>query len=269
VNRESKEKRKMKQKGVQLHRLVIPRSGFNNIPEADQELLVLFAHAFDEMNTFLRLFLWSNPHLPRLHKIEREARTAQGYAIAEVLTGKIYELWELIDRRDSPLRNYQGVMDAKAKTAYKALKDYFEKTNLIQKVRTYFAFHYLQDKKGNLREAISKESGNDFVIYLCSDMRNTFFNSADAIVHNAMLSSIDADDREKAAERLQEETVRVTRWLRTIIEWFVFTLIRKYCNTVRMKGTQAVHIENTPKDQNIRIPYFVIPSQAMNIEGGA
>jgi hypothetical protein len=82
---------------MQLHRIKLTQAQLDAVPEQERVLMVLLAHAANELNTLTKLFHFcSTQKAPT--PIEEQARNAQALVLARVLAGKLYECWELLQR---------------------------------------------------------------------------------------------------------------------------------------------------------------------------
>lgn len=256
-----------KKKAIQLHKLTIPKASFDSIPEKERLLFIRFGHALDEINSLQRLFLWSDPTVSGLENAEKNAREAQGFAIARVLTGKLYETYKLIqkcylkDKGISP--KYKKLQSDKIRTTLKNLNRYFSRPNLISKVRNRYAFHYSQDEIVEILRKIPSE--DNLVFYLSPDSRNTFFCTADVIIKEAMLKAIESGGTDEATTKLEEETIMITGWMLTFINWFMSTIFRQYLGKdIFEKYGKIAYVSNPPKDFEIQLPYFLSISKDIN-----
>src|SRR5262245_30465500 len=133
---------------MQLHHFQLTRKQLDAIPEAERTLIVLLAHAANELSVLAKLLHFSSISLGN-HSLLIEARNAQFLALGRLLTGRIYECWQLLQTAFFQTRiskSYEPQFDEKARGALEALKKYFGRTNLIEKIRNKFAFHYEPDQ---------------------------------------------------------------------------------------------------------------------------
>ncbi|MGA3209138.1 MAG: hypothetical protein ABSE05_15125 [Syntrophales bacterium] len=244
-------------KPLKLFRVTVSKARFDVIPESERLLFIRFGHLIDEINTLLRVFLWSTP-TERLKEEERNGRSAQCMVIARVLTGKMYEAYGLIKRHyigEKISVKYDSLLNDTAREALRCLKRYFSKPNLINAVRNKYAFHYLHEELAKFLIKIPTE--DNLIFYLSQDSRNSLFCSADAIVCRAMLDAIEPDQPDVAQRRLEEETIQVTKWLQSFLNWYMYTVMKRYLGkNFNELGAKEIVIY-PPKDTEIEIPYFV------------
>jgi hypothetical protein len=240
-----------------LHCVTISKKRFDSIPEPERLLFIRFGHLIFEINTLSRVFLWSSS-FENLQKEEINARMAQGLVIARVLIGKIYEAYVLIKTRYNRemAKKYNPLLNDAAREALSHLKRYFSNSNLINTVRKKYAFHYNHDELAKILMQIPPE--DNLVFYLSQDSRNCFFSSADKIVSNAMLEAIEPGHPDKAQERLEKETIEISKALRIFLQCFMDTVMIKYVGkNLEEMGAIEIRILKPPKDTEIELPYFL------------
>jgi hypothetical protein len=240
-----------------LHRVTIPKKTFDLIPEQERLLFIRFGHLIFELNTLLRLFLWSSS-LKNLQQEEVAARMAQGMVIARVLIGKMYEAYVLIKNRyngDIAIE-YNNLLNDASRISLLNLKHYFNKSNLINIVRKKYAFHYSHDELTKILMRIEPE--DNLVFYLSKDSRNYFFSSADKIISDAMLEAIEPGNPDKAQERLEKETIAISRSLIIFLGCFLDTFLKKHLgDNLEEMGAIEIMISGHSKDSGIELPYFL------------
>jgi hypothetical protein len=240
-----------------LHRITISKERFDLIPEPERLLFIRFGHLIFEINTLLRVFLWTSS-FENLREEEINARMAQGLVIARVLIGKLNEAYRLIkDYYNREIAKiYNPLLNDAACEAFSHLKRYFSKPNLINAVRKKYAFHYSHDELAKSLMQIPPK--DNLVFYLSQDSRNCFFCSADKIINDSMLEAIEPGHPDKAQKRLEKETIEITKSLRIFLQWYMDTVMKKYMGrSLEEMGAIKITIPKAPKDTEIELPYFL------------
>ena len=176
------------------------------IPEAERTLLVLSAHAANELSVLTKLFLFCSKHEGET-EVEREAINAQAMAIGRILTGKLYECWQLLRSVffDTQLsKMYEPKFDEKTKAALTSLKQYFGRKNIIEAVRNHHAFHYSPDQ---IKQGYTKLAGDESLnIYMSKTNANTLYAFADKIANYSLVEDINPGRPSEAFDSLISET---------------------------------------------------------------
>ena len=243
---------------VQLHQITLSRAQLDAIPEADRRLLVLVAHAANELSVLSKLFHFSASSTSAA-PILQEAENAQAMVLARVLTGKIYECWGLLQSAffgTALSKTYEPQFDAGSSDALMALKRYFSRDNAIATVRNQHAFHYATDQIDAGYKALA--DGDSLEMYLASSTTNTLYAFADTIAGRAMLESVKADDPKGAFEVLISETTKAVTWINTVVASLMAICFKTHLGGgMYAAGAKVVEIEGAPDSQQISIPYFI------------
>lgn len=194
-----------------------------------------------------------------------QVENAQALVVGRILTGKIYECWNLLRAAffgSGVSRTYHSRFDAEALSALDALKRYFGRDNLIAKVRNEHAFHYdVNQVKAGYHTLVE---GDPLDAYLSQTNANTLYAFADTIVGRAMLESIMPGDPAKAFDALLRETAQAIAWINTVIGAVMFACLEAHVGgDLYALGGKIVEIEGAPHSQVVSIPYFIeIPKES-------
>ncbi|MEJ2794602.1 hypothetical protein WAE56_14400 [Iodobacter sp. LRB] len=243
---------------IDIHKITISRSQLDAIPDDERKLLALIAHAANELNIFAKLFHFSaggcsdNPIL-------KNAEKAQTFALGRVLTGKIYECWNLLQvaffQRPALSQTYLSRFDPESKKALKDVKQYFGKSNLISKVRNKHAFHYSLDQIDAGYHALGE--GDSLDLYLSEYCANRLYVFGESIAGRAMLETIMVGDAEGALRRLIDDTSKMVSLINIVIGEIIEICINTHLGgTLYSLGAQVIEIE-APSSQDVSIPYFI------------
>lgn len=249
---------------VRVHHISLSKAQLDAVPEAERSLLVLLGHAANELSVLSKLFHFcakaeSKP------PIIMQAENAQALVLGRILTGKIYECWNLLQTGffgSGISRTYHSRFDAEALLALDTLKRYFGRDNLIAKIRNEHAFHYdVSQVKAGYHTLVD---GDPLDVYLSRTNANTLYAFADTIAGRAMLESITPGDPAKAFDALFRETAQAIGWIYTVIGALMSTCLEAHVGgDLYALGAQIVEIEGAPNSQVIAIPYFIeIPEES-------
>jgi hypothetical protein len=257
---------------MQLHHFQLTRKQLDAIPEAERTLIVLLAHAANELSVLAKLLHFSSISLGD-HSLLVEARNAQFLTLSRLLAGRIYECWKLLQSAFFQTRlskSYEPKFDEQARDALEALKKYFGRTNLIENVRNKFAFHY---EPSQIAAGYAKlADGDPLDVYLSKANANTLYVFADAIVGRALMESINPLDHSKSVAALLDETSAAIAWLNEVIGACLSTCIELHVGgNLYSLGARIVDIEGAPDWKNISLPFFIeiADQQSVSPEGTA
>lgn len=243
---------------IELHQVDLKKEQLDRIPESERRLFVLVAHAANELNTLAKLFHFACSSASE-SGLTGQAENAQALVLARVLTGKIYEFWQLLQMSFFAAqlsREYEPLMEAEPRASLNELKRYFGRENLITLVRNKFAFHYSSDQVDAGYMAVIE--GDPLQIYLAKNNANTLYAFADTIAGRAMLEAIQPGNHSAAFDALITETSKAVRDIGTVIDGIMIVCFQKYIGTSFYDlGAKIIEVEGVPESQKVAIPFFV------------
>ena len=243
---------------VSIHHISLSRVQLETIPDPERRLLVLVAHAANELNVLSKLFHFSARSVSET-VILKQAENAQALVLARVLTGKIYECWKLLGSAffgTALSQTYEPMFDEEASRALDQVKRYFGRENPIAVVRNGHAFHYSLDQIDAGYRAVIDD--DPFDIYLSEASANALYVFADTVAGRAMLEAIMPGDAKGAFELLISDTTRMVDKINTVIGAIMMICFKKYVGEdLYSLGAKLIEIEGAPNSQGIVIPYFI------------
>lgn len=242
---------------IELHRIEFTKDQLDRVPSIERCLLILVAHAANEVNILSKLFHFAAS--ASCDGITGHAERTQALVLGRLLTGKIYEFWKLLQVSyfGSQLsREYQPLMDSEFLAALESLKRYFGRDNLIALVRNKFAFHYSTDQVDAGYSALVQ--GDSFEVYLAKHNGNTLFAFAETIAGRAMLEGIYAGNHKAAFDSLIEETSRAVGFISEVAGGLMDVCIkRNFGKNLYDFGSEIVEVAGVPDSQSVAIPFFI------------
>ena len=256
---------------IQLHHFTLTKAQLDAIPEAERTLMILMAHAANELSVLSKLFHYSAASLGD-HSLLIAARNAQALTLGRLLTGKIYECWQLLQSaffRTRIAQKYEPLFDANARAALSALKKYFGRANVIEMVRNKFAFHYSPEQ---IPAGYAKLAEGDALdVYLSKTNSNTLYVFAETIAGRSLMESIDSADHTKSVAALIDQTSMAIGWLNEVTGACLLTCLELHVGgNLYSLGARVVNLDGVPDSQQVTIPFFIeIPDKTRgNLEGG-
>ena len=249
---------------IRVHHITLSKTQLEAIPEAERNLLVLLGHAANEISVLSKLFHFCAGARSEEPMI-MHAENAQALVLGRLLTGKIYECWNLLQAGffgSAVSRTYHAMVDEEARAALDALKRYFGADNLIARVRNAHAFHYDVSQIGDGYHALV--DGDSLDVYLSQTNANTLYAFADTIAGRAMLESICRGDPAKAFSMLIKETSQAIGWINTVTGAVMSACLKAHVGgDLYSLGAKVVEIDGAPYSQAVAIPYFIeVPGES-------
>jgi len=173
-----------------VHRIKIDRAKLAAMPETERVLLLLLAHASNELNVLTKLILMmrkDDPPSPIIDHVE----AGQTFILMRLLIGKLHEAWELLRARvqkDHAISTkFLPKLPSDAATALMALNKHFGQGSALTAIRNKMSFHYTD--KENLTEANFQQlaAAEPLQFYLTATVGNCFYHAGELV---AQLSAI-------------------------------------------------------------------------------
>lgn len=225
----------------------------------ERALVVSVAHAVNELNVLRKLVLLAS-NADRTTKWQKDAHTCQLLVITRVLTGKLYESWQVVRQTyfDSKLSlTYGNKLTADGTEALARLGKYFGRADTtVKSVRNQFAFHYSQSHLG---EAAADDTDNDELsLYFSETSGNVLYYFAEHIAGGALLRTIDPQSTSLAFGKLLVEIAEVTLLFNTFAQSLIAAILDHGLpgdkNPISVKE-QVTHHE--PHASEVSLPFYI------------
>jgi hypothetical protein len=200
----------------QIIQLGIEPEAFKKLPNRQRNQFVGCMHAHNELVVLNRLLMFSLNDVGE-GELHNDAQGVQMWCILQVLTGKLFETWNMIAERffkSNPEDPRIAGLDEQHKRSLAWLKDYFghERTGEtpLRIIRDRTAFHY---DKLNLDQAINDLVEPDCRVYLAQHPANTVYYAGSALVFRtvfAMIADKAMDTNKMTNIERMAEGVRIT-----------------------------------------------------------
>jgi len=240
-----------------IHRLTLTPESLAALPSNERALLNVIGHALNEMNVVLKLFLLSSNY-DFEPPVVRHAQLCQTMVLSKLLVGKVHEIWSVLQKGyfgTGLSKTYRADLEPEHVEALDKLKRYFGRKNVVESVRNQFAFHYSLEHGA---PAPGPETPADaLAIYFGETVGNSLYQFAEQSMGMAMLDGIDAEDPQRAYDRLFMETREVASWLDTIGQGILFAILERHTSiTSRRKELESIDLGLMPQSKDVRIPFF-------------
>jgi len=128
---------------VTVLKVPVSKDRLRAMPEDERALLILLGYVANQISPLSKLVIFSSNKTP--DGVEHALCAAQTQMLARLAIGVLNEGWELISKRflGSRIgRDYRPRLDAEGKAALDQLQKTFGGSNVINKIRTNYAFHH-------------------------------------------------------------------------------------------------------------------------------
>jgi hypothetical protein len=257
---------------MDVHCVELDRGKLAAMPEAERVLLLLLAHASNEINVLTKLILMmrkDDPPSPIVDHVE----AGQTFILMRLMIGKLHEAWELFKSRvqsDPAIKaKYIPQLQPEAANALQALNRHFGHGSALTAIRNKISFHYTD--KDNLTGANFQQLAptEPLQFYLSKTVGNSFYHAGELV---AQLSAInlmqappaDPNDSRSAEARafnaLCTEIIEVSRDVAELFGSLIGILAEDAVSTVT-----TMQIPDGPKLSTFCLPYFFDEDDALPV----
>jgi hypothetical protein len=248
---------------MEVHVAKLDRTKLAAMPEAERGLLLLLAHANNEINVLSKLILMLRKD-DAPSQILVDVEFGQTFILMRLLIGKLHEAWELFKNRvqsnHAIATKYLPSLKPEGNAALQALKRHFGAGSALTAIRNKISFHY--SDKENLTEANFQQlAESEPLQFYVTTVVNSFYHAAERIAGlcaiNLMKAPAQANPNDTASaevrafEALVGEIVEVRGHITQLFGELIAMLAK---NTVSESLTEQV--PDGPKLSTFVLPYF-------------
>ena len=248
---------------MHVYHAKIDRAKMAALPENERVLLLLLAHASNELNVLTKLILMTrkdDPPSPIVDHVE----AGQSFIFIRLLVGKLHEAWELFRARVQSDRaistTFLPQLRPPAASALAALKKHFGQGSVLTAIRNNVSFHY--SDKANLIEASFQQlpTNEPLQFYLTQTVGNSFYHAGELLAQLSALTFAKAppagpqdtsSDQARAFNTLCTEIIQVSRDMTELFGELIGLLGE---DVVESCPTET--LPDGPKLSQFSLPYF-------------
>jgi hypothetical protein len=245
---------------ITVVKIPVPKDRLRAMPEDERALLILLGYVANQINLLSKLVIFSSNKTP--DGVEQALCGAQTQMLARLVVGVLNEGWELISKRflQSPIgRDYRPRLDAGGTAALDQLKKTFGGSNIINKIRTNYAFHHPYNSDVNAAfEAASNDAAwdADWNWFFSHSAYNSFYFLSDVVIMHGMLSAVGETDLIAAQDKLMAEVRSVSENMSQFIMALTAAFWAKHFGS-EMTGKVCSIISDAPGAFDVWIPFFM------------
>jgi hypothetical protein len=238
---------------MKVYKASIQRKDIEALPKNEIIFFIQACRILNDINILHKTTTISNHNVES--EVERKAQNSQSLFFLMLLTGKLFEGWELLQKSffGSKLsKKYENLLPEDAQNSLRDLKNYFgKKENLIKKVRNKIAFHY--DSEEILEQINKLPQDEDLEIYLTEHQGNCFYYIPNVLLINAIINWIGISDPLQAIDRYFAEVTNVARWYINFLNHCLPNMAEKDMNW----DLKEIDIPDPPAINDLVLPYFI------------
>ena len=253
---------------ITVLKVPVSKDRLRAMPEDERALLILLGYVANQINLLSKLVIFSSNKTP--DGVEHALCAAQTQMLARLAIGVLNEGWEVISKRflGSRIgRDYRPRLSAEGKAALDQLQKTFGGSNVINKIRTNYAFHHPCNSDVNAAFEVACNdavSDADWNWYFSHSGYNSFYFLSDLVIMNGILSTVGETDLIAAQDKIIVEVRSVSENM----SHFIMSLTAAFWTIhfgTEMTGEVCSIIGDAPGAFDVWIPLFTEIPDAMEI----
>jgi hypothetical protein len=256
---------------MDVHVAKLDKKQLAAMPVAERGLLLLLAHANNEINVLSKLILMMRKDDPP-SRILDHVEAGQAFILMRLLTGKLHEAWELFKSRVQSNRaiatTYLPRLQPEGAEALKALNAHFGAGSALSAIRNKISFHY--SDKANLTEANFQQlaESEPLQFYLTKTVGNSFYHADELIAQMGAISLMKAPAPANPHDTASAEVRAFAALCREIVE-VSGHITELFGELIAMLAESAVNelvpeqVPDGPKLSTFSLPYFFDENDAL------
>jgi len=245
---------------ITVLKVPVSKDRLRAMPEDERALLILLGYVANQINLLSKLVIFSSNKTP--DGVEHALCAAQTQMLARLGIGVLNEGWELISKRflrSRIGRDYRPRLDAEGKAALDQLQETFGGSNIINKIRTNYAFHHPYDSDVNAAFEVAcndAASDADWNWFISHSGYNSFYFLSDVVMMHGMLGVVGETDLIAAQDKLMAEVRSVSENMSQFITALTAAFWTTHFGT-EITGEVCSVISDAPAAFDVGIPFFM------------
>jgi hypothetical protein len=246
---------------IQVYRIPVPKERLRAMPKDERVLLLLLGYVANQVSMLQKLLTFATNRTPA-EELEQHASGAQTQMLVRLTVGALNEAWELVRTRfieNTMAQDYLNRLDPAGQKAFTALKRQFGGSNLLNKIRKNYAFHYpYSDDVERAFESICNdpELGGLLNLYFSRHGFNSLFLLSDLVFIQGIAEIAGTPDFEAAQKKLMGEMSNASSNLVEFAKAFTAAAWIKHVRQ-EMVAKDIVQVNDAPNIDDVWLPFFV------------
>lgn len=259
---------------IDVYRIPVPKERLWAMPKDERVLFLLLGYVANQLSMLQKLLTYSTNRTPT-DEIEQHASGAQTQMLVRLTVGVLNEAWELVRTRfiETPMaRDYLSRFDPPGQAAFSSLKQQFGGSNLLNKVRKNYAFHYPRsDDVDHAFKVICDNPDFDGLLnlYFSHHGFNSLYLLSDLVFVQGIAEQVGEPDLAATYKKLLGELSKASINLIEFTKAFTAAAWLKHFGQ-EMLAKDKVVVSGAPQVDDVWLPFFVEVENTVPLaEGGA
>jgi hypothetical protein len=226
-------------------------------PEDERILHLMFGQLANDLNILTKILMYATNEFEDRTELSARANNAISILLIKQLAGRLNEGWNLIKKQFNPLyKKYEAELSDDSKQKLQELKNYFDRTNVVNKIRNQSAFH---SDPLLAKEAYKLIPDNEVMVDFLSAYKghSLYFSSELVSILGLIQLNPDAKTWQDAIDKIAKEVTGLTIVMTDFILGFMTVFAEKYISPhIGDIRDHKFSIDEGPSADTVSIPFF-------------
>ena len=249
---------------IDVNRVAVPPDLLRKMTSEERVFFLLMGHAENQLSVMFKLLRFAVNNEPEGH-IEQVVAGTQSQILLRLLIALMYETWsKLITERFLNRKNVNVELAENGKKLVTELYAHFNESDLINRIRHAFAFHYPNDEYMN--SAFKAAAGDKGLAthwnwYIANARTNTCDYASELVFLHAIMKETGEVTLEGAQDKLMADASKVYSLLVDLFDEIFQAYIRKYF-PIPLPVSRVASIKDAPCFHEFSLPFYAVVDEA-------
>ena len=246
---------------IQVIRIPVPKQRLQALPKDERVLLLLLGYVANQIMMMEKLIIFST-NKESTEPIEQQTAGVQTQMLLRLMIGVLNEAWQVITTRfnKNPINLvYRPLLDDGGKKALAALNQQFGDSNLLNRVRTNYAFHHpgSGDVEMAFQSAINNSDLNDdWNFYFAQHGLNSMFLISDIVIVHGIFNVLGETNWAASQEKIMAQVLSAADNINEFAKAYSKAVWLKHFGQ-KMLSDKVIEIHDAPKFDEVVLPFFI------------
>jgi hypothetical protein len=246
---------------LQVIRIPVSKERLRALSKDERVLLLLLDYVANQIMMMEKLLVFSTNKEPT-DPVKHQVTGVQTQMILRLMIGVLNEAWQVITTRfnQKPLNvEYRPLLDEGGQKALAELKQQFGSSNLLNRIRTHYAFHHPESEDVEIAfESAINNSGldGDWNYYFAQHGFNSMFFISDIVIIHGIFKELGETDWTVGQQKIMDQVMKAADNINEFAKAFTAVVWRKHFGQ-GMLSDKVIEIQDAPQVEEVVLPFFV------------
>jgi hypothetical protein len=246
---------------IQVIRIPVSKQSLQALSKDERVLLLLLGYVANQIMMMEKLIIFSIRKEPT-ELVEQQMTGVQTQMLLRLMIGVVNEAWQVITTRfnQNPISVvYRPLLDDGGQKALTALNQQFGSSNLLNRIRTHYAFHHPEsdDVETAFQSAINNSDlDSDWNFYFAQHGFNSMFFISDIVIIHGIFKELGETDWAAGQEKIMAQVVSAADNINEFAKAYIKAVWLKHFGQ-EMLSDRVIEIHDAPKGEEVVLPFFI------------